>query len=397
MKKILFMGGGVLQSQAILRAKELGYYTISVDALENCSAKECADEFYCISSTDTEKVYELACKKEIDGVLSYASDVAAYSASVIAERLNLPTNPSKSVDILTNKYKFRQFMHDEGLSKQIFSEFNNYQDAYFYMLGNNYPVIIKPVDSCGSKGVIKVDCEQDLKLAFDRSKKESRSGNVIIEEYIQRKGYQIDGDGFIKDGKIVFWGVMDQHKNMNCNPFAPIGLSYPSCQNISIQNKAREKVQRVFNKLDMKFGAFNFEYFIDENDEIFIVEIGPRNGGNYIPNTLKTACGVDMITASIKACVGDDYSVEILEKHAGFATSYVVHSLIDGKYDGLNILNGMKGKVEDYLCYTNIGEEVHAFRGGRDSIGLMTISYEDFDTMNYEIENMWKYISVKTR
>ena len=111
MKKILLLGGSAQQLVAIKAAKELGYYTIVCDYLPDNPGQYEADKFYATSTTDIEAVYEIAKEEQINGILAYASDPAALPAAIVAEKLGLPTNPAKSVEILGLKYPWRKFLH----------------------------------------------------------------------------------------------------------------------------------------------------------------------------------------------------------------------------------------------------------------------------------------------
>ncbi len=396
MKKIMMLGGNIVQKSAIIKAKELGYYVISVDYLPDNPGHKYSDEYYNVSTIDKEAILELARKLEIDGILSYASDVSAPTAAYVAEQLSLPTNPYKSVQILTYKNLFRKFMRDNGLATLEGQTFQDKEEARAYFHDIPLPVMIKPIDSSGSKGVVKVTSRDDFDEAYQEAMSHSISGRIIIEHYVERKGYQISGDGFIKDGKIAVFQVMDQHKNMILNPFASIGPSCPSVQDQKYQDEARALCQTIFDKLHMRFGAFNFEYIIDENDEIFLLEIGPRNGGNLIPDTVQYSTGVDMIEASIRACMGDDYEDALKPNKLRCASSYVIHSMTTGRFKELLIHD----EIADHIIKQELdvlpGDAVHSFRDGGDTLGAMVIAFDNVEQMNEMMDRMWEYIEVVT-
>ena len=116
MKKILMLGGSMQQIPAIKQAKEKGYYTITCDYLPDNPGHKYADEFHNVSTTDKEAVLELARKLEIDGIVAYASDPAAPTAAYVAGEMGLPGNPYQSVEILTQKDLFRDFLQKNGFN-----------------------------------------------------------------------------------------------------------------------------------------------------------------------------------------------------------------------------------------------------------------------------------------
>ena len=156
------------------------------------------------------------------------------------------------------------------------------------------PVIVKPVDSSGSKGVGKIDsidhAEEKLKCAmfFSRGKR------IIVEEFVKKLGYQIAGDGLSVDGKLVFRYFANDHFNPKCvNPFVPISASFPYKQSVEVQNKIHNEIQRLLTLLDMKTTTYNFDMRIDKDYNVYLMEVAPRDGGNYIPDVIKYATGVD--------------------------------------------------------------------------------------------------------
>ena len=394
MKKIMMLGGNYVQMTATLAAKSQGYYVISVDYLPNNPAHRFADEYYNVSTIDKEAVLELAKKLNIDGIVSYASDVSAPTAAYVAESMRLPTNPYKSVHILTHKNEFRRFMQDTGFPMPKGSTFKTLNEALLFFQSLGSPVMIKPVDSSGSKGVFLCQTEQELINRWDESMQYSLEKSIIVEEFIKKKGYQIDGDIFMIDGEIVFWGICDQHHDMELAPYVPIGLSYPSTQPQHIQEKAFLQVKEILSRLKMTMGAYNVEYIVGQNDQVYILEIGPRNGGNFIPNVIKAATGYDMATLTVRQAVGDDCSHLQKWKLEKPVSSYNIHSHKDGVFDGLDISKELEGHIIDTLMYEEQGVQVKKFHNSCDSLGICLITYNNVNELCEKIDNMNNYIKV---
>lgn len=396
-KKIMLLGGNYFQMTATLAAKKLGYYVISVDYLPDNPAHRYADEYHNVSTIDKEAVLALAKELQIDGIVSYASDVSAPTAAYVAEQMGLPTNPYESVMILTHKDLFRKFMKEHGFPMPQGRGFTDREKAREFLKCLKRPVMIKPIDSSGSKGVVKIYEDREFDAAWEEAMSYSIEKHVIVEEFIQKQGYQIDGDGFIVDGKIRFFGVMDQHNDLSCAPHTPIGLSTPSIQPYEIQQKAREQIQRIFDLLHMKMGAFNFEYIVNEAGEVYILEIGPRNGGNLIPDTLKIACGVDLAEYTIRIALGEDCSGLCDCPSHTCASSYIIHSTESGTYEELEISEALPGKILRQAVFAKPGEAVKRFRNSGMGIGAMILSFSDVKEMCDCIDHMNSYLHVKLR
>lgn len=174
MKKILLLGGSKQQIPAVECAKRRGYYTILCDYLSDNPGQRVADKFYLESTTDKETILKIAQKEKIDGIVAYASDPAAPTAAYVAEKLGLPTNPYETVRILANKNLFRKFLKNNGFSCPNMEEANSYDELIEKIENLKFPVIIKPVDSSGSKGITKLINKENLNFYYEKALKFSR-------------------------------------------------------------------------------------------------------------------------------------------------------------------------------------------------------------------------------
>lgn len=393
MKKVLILGASYLQTFVINCAKDMGYYTIATDGNENSEGFKCADKYYVCSTTDIEKTLEIAEKEKIDGILTYASDVAAPTAAYVAEKLGLPTNPFESVKIMTDKSLTRKFMQANGFNTPRYSEAESLNAAKQAAEEIGFPVICKPVDSSGSKGVSKVESIDGLSAAFMLATENSRSKRVVIEEFIQKKGHQIDADCFMCDGKLLHFLPMDQH-NDRIAPFSPIGISAPSVQSKEKSELAFSEVERFLTLLNMKYGTFNVEYIFDRNDKLYILEIGPRAGGNLIPDVILESAGIDLRKYTVKASMGLDCSDFKSESHKRCVSSYIIHSQTDGVFGGVEYDGRIKVLMEKF--FTEKGDRVHKFGGAGDVIGFSLLEFNNINEMNEIMDDVGKYIEVLT-
>lgn len=194
------------------------------DYLTDNPGQYVADKFYLVSTTDKEAVLAVAQNEGIDGVLAYASDPAAPTAAFVAEKLGLPTNPYESVDILCNKDKFREFLSQNGFDCPTAKSYVNPDAAISDKDTFDYPIIMKPVDSSGSKGVMILQSPEKFEDAVEFAFSFSRSKKIIAETYIVHKHkYTIGGDIFVDNGKVIIWGLMNCFREHSPNPLVPGG------------------------------------------------------------------------------------------------------------------------------------------------------------------------------
>ena len=149
------------------------------------------------------------------------------------------------------------------------------------------PVFIKPIDSSGSKGVTKVKTYGQINNAIKTALKFSKKKKIIVEKPIIRKGNQIAGDGFVINGKLVFrcWG--DENFNENLNGIITIGPSFPSKHSEKKFQLVHKETQKLLKLVGIKNGALNFDFIFDDNDNLYFLEIAPRNGGGLLPELIK--------------------------------------------------------------------------------------------------------------
>lgn len=394
-KRIMLLGGNYTQLTCTLAAKAEGYYVISVDYLPDNPAHKYADEYHNVSTIDKEKVLELAKELKIDGIVSYASDVSAPTAAYVSEALGLPTNPYESVMIMTHKDLFRAFLKENGFPMPDGAAFSEYEEALEFFRTVKKPVMVKPIDSSGSKGVNKVFTEEEFKSAWEEAISYSISKNVIVERFIQRVGYQIDGDAFVVDGELRFWGICDQHHDITCTDYAPDGHSFPPTQDLKTQARAKELISRLLKLLGMHMGAYNIEYIVGDDGEVYIMEIGPRNGGNMITDAIYASTGINLAKYTVRQAVGDDVSDLYQAEPVKCASSYIIHALKDGIFKGIVIDPEIEKNIVDLRIYDKPGDKVQAFKNAGCSVGACVITFDNEKEMCEKIDNMNDYITVE--
>ena len=396
MKKILMLGGAMQQIPAIKAAKDRGLYTVTCDFLPENPGHKYADAYYNVSTTDKEAVLELARKLEIDGIVAYASDPAAPTAAYVAQEMGLPGNPYESVRILTEKDLFRDFLKKNGFHTPKAHGYTEFDAAYADIDHFKFPVMVKPVDSSGSKGVVKVMSKEDLRSAFDEAMSYSRGKRVIIEEFIQKKGYQISGDGFSVDGKLVFTSYGNElYSGKGTREYVALGEFWPLLLSDALKNKVDAELQKLISALNMRTCAFNIEVILDENDDVYVLELGPRNGGSYIPQLIKYATGVDMIDYTLRGALGEDCSDLNMAPTKGCFSNYMIYSTCSGKFKGIWFDRMFREKnLLDVYCTYSEGDEVHAYQNTSHSLGTILFRADSVEEMIALTDNMEKNYKV---
>lgn len=395
-KKILLLGGSTQQIPAIEYANAIGYYTILCDYLIDNPGQNYSDKFYCVSTIDKEAILDIARIEMVDGIVAYASDPAAPTAAYVAEKLGLPTNPYESVEILTNKDKFREFLEKNNFKTPKAKGYDSIEEARKEISNFKLPVIIKPVDSSGSKGVTKLGDFNNLENQINNALSYSISKRFIIEEFVEKHGYQVAGDGFLIDGKLVFRCFGNDHfNNSGLNQFVPISASFPYNMPNRVQEKIHNEIQRLLSLLNMKLGAYNFDIRIDKEENVYLMEVGPRNGGNFIPQVIRYATEIDMIEYTIKSAMGEKCDDIKMKDTNGFWSYYAIHSLKEGILKEIKIDEKVKKDniVETHLNY-EVNDHIPAFVGANGCIGILIMRFNTMKEMLDMMDNSEKWINL---
>ena len=401
MKKILLLGGSAQQVIAIESAKRLGYYTVLCDFLKDNPGQYVADKFYLVSTTDKDTVLDVARKERVEGVLAYASDPAAPTAAYVSEKMGLPGNPYKSVELLCNKDKFRAFLKEHDFCTPKAKGYSNVKDALIDIQNGffKYPIIVKPIDSSGSKGVSRIDSFEQAEALLKYAMSYSRGHRIILEEFVEKYGYQIAGDGLSVDGKLVFRYFANDHFDSRCkNPFVPVAASFPYNMPDSVQDKIHETIQRLLTLLKMRTSTYNFDMRIDKDLNVYLMEVAPRDGGNYIPQAIRYATGIDLVECSVKAAVGEKIDIPTQIQPKGYWAYYAVHSLKDGILKQVRINPEIEKEyvIENHLI-VHPGDKIHSFIGANSTLGILLMKFDSLEQMLQMIENADEWIQIEYR
>lgn len=401
MKKILLLGGSLQQIEAIQTAKRQGLYTVLCDYLEDNPGQYYADRFYPVSTTDREAVLEVARKEKADYIIAYASDPAAPTAAYVAEQMHMPGNPFRSVEILCDKEKFRDFQRKNGFFAPEGSAYSDVKEALRDIENGRFifPIIAKPVDSSGSKGVGKIEKVSDAEAKLANALLFSRKGRIIVEEMVDTCGRQIVGDGLSVNGKLVFSYFADHHFDEKCeNPFVPVSGSFPCSLSGEMLGRVNGEIQRLLTMLDMRTSAYNFEVRTDSNQNIFLMETAPRNGGNFIPEVIKYSCGLDLIECCVRGAMGEEITIESCIEPKGFYAYYVIHSTRDGILDRVEIDPEVRKRhiIQEHIV-TGPGENVYAFTGANRVIETLLMKFENMGQMQHMMEHSEEWVHVMLR
>ena len=393
-KRILFLGATQFQIPPIKYAKAQGHYVVTCDYLPDNPGHKFGDEYHNVSTTDKEAVLQLAEKLQIDGIVAYASDPAAPTQAYVGNKLGLPSNPYESVEILARKDLFRDFLGKHNFLVPKSNSFYELDKARAWLDELSLPAIVKPVDSSGSKGVSKISSASELEESFNYALQFSREKKVVVEEFFVREGYQVAGDGFVVDGKLAFRCWANEHFDKLCKNYVPIGESFPSVMGDFTQHQAHTETQRLLDLLNMCNGALNFDFHYNADGDFSFLELGPRNGGNLIPEVIKYATGVDLIKYTVDSALGLDCSDLKMKETDGFYSSYILHAIESGTVKEVWYSDEIRNNIIEETVFIKPGDQVNMFSGSNHTLGTMIMRFNSSEEMLDKMDNMENYLRV---
>ena len=392
----MLLGGIRYLLPVIKAAHEQGYYVITADYLPNNIAHKYSDEYVNVSIIDKEAVLKVAQEKQIDGIMSFGVDPGVVSASYVQEKMGLPSfGPYESVCILQNKDRFRAFLAEHGFNGPKAKGYESVIDALADKDTLDYPVIVKPTDSAGSKGVTRVDKPEQLEAAISYAFNKSLSGHIIIEEFIEKRGCSSDTDSFSVEGKLKFVSFNAQYFDAKAvNPYTPAAYTWPSTFTKEQEDYLTSEIQRLITLLGMKTNIYNIETRIGTNGKPYIMELTPRGGGNRLCEMLHYATGVDMITAMTRYIVGDSVPEIEQKPYKGHWAEVILHADKTGVFDYLEISKDLPAKIVEEDLWVKKGDKINGFEGANDAIGTLVLRFEREGEMVKAIDDISSWLNV---
>ena len=393
----MLLGGIRYLLPVINAAHEQGYYVITADYLPNNIAHKYSDEYVNVSIVDKEAVLKVTEEKKIDGIMSFGVDPGVVSAAYVAEKMGLHFQCSyKAACVLQEKSLFRSFLSEHGFNSPKAKGYDSIDEAVKGADYFTWPVIVKPVDSAGSKGVTRVDKKEDLKPSIEKALDSSISKRFIIEEYLDIVGYQSSADVFVVDGQLVHTAFSDQLFDRNAaNPFTPAIEIWPSSMPHGAQKELTEELQRLITLLDIRSGLFNVESRLCSNGKTYLMEVSPRGGGNRIAELQSVATGQDLIGNEVRQVMGEQVEGLSSPVYDGVWCNYILHSNKEGIFKSIEIEPHFKDTyVKDEGYSVEKGDKVKPFTGANTSLGTLFLRTNTRQEMDELLSHIDDHVSI---
>lgn len=389
-KKAIVLGGTVPHIELIRQLKERGYYTILVDYLPNPPAKQYADEHIQESTLDSETVYEIAVKNNVDLVIATCIDHANRTACEVLERMGKHYPYSSQI---------AKFVTDKSLMKQVLKG-NNLPTTDYLILNSSdaevnllYPVVVKPVDSNGSRGIRKIDSPCDLKTALYEAISASKTGTAVVEEFAE--GVEVSIYAYILHG-VAHIILSNERKVMydeETGKMPGFAMVYPSKEVSRLEPQLCDLCTNVAAAFHLDNTPLLIQAKIS-GDEIKIIEIMPRIGGGQSYWNIKRLTGFDMISAAIDSFLGIEPSLEYHRPNTITVTNNVyTETAVFGWIEGGDTI--IRDHIADeYKELRNRGDEIEGNLSTGNRVCTFIVSGHTWDEAFEKIEKAFHTIKV---
>ncbi|OIJ11289.1 lactate dehydrogenase [Anaerobacillus alkalilacustris] len=363
----MIIGAGILQVPAIIKAKEMGLKVIAVDMDPKAPGFKLSDESIQLSTIDIEGLLKKALELKPDAVMTLASDMPMRTVAAIGEKCGLKTISSQTALNATDKGEMRKKLKEMNIPIPKFHITSSIEQYSKLIRKFNGKFIVKPADNSGSRGIFLVDDVSHSTEAFYHAKEHSRSGDILIEEYMT--GPEVSVESLTIDGVTHVIAITDK-LTTGAPHFIEMGHSVPSQLPSYIQKEIIELAINAVKAIGIVVGPSHTEIIVT-SDGPKIVELGARLGGDNITTHLvPLATGIDMVEGSIRLALGE--TIEIYRKQKnGSAIRYL--NSPKGILDSVSFLEKAKSisGVEDIVITKEIRSKITDLNSSNARVGYV--------------------------
>lgn len=389
-KKLLFAGGGYADIPLILSAKKLGYYVITSGNRPDELGHKYSDEYKMADFSDCEAILNLAKNLKVSSICACCNDFSALSAAYAAEKLGLPGHdPYRIAQIIHYKDLYRQFALEHGIEAPRAIRFTNKKEALAEMKSLSFPIIIKPVDLTGGKGMSTINKMEEAETAIEKALAISRMKRAVAEEFISgsRHGFSV----FLVDGRVVFFFSDNEHYFLN--PYMVSAASSPGIVSSDVKKKLCFESEKIASLLSLKTGIFHIQYIL-KGVEPIIIEICRRAPGDLYIKLVEYATGVDYSSWIVKSSAGIDCKGLTQSEPEGFYTRHCVMSAMAGKIKDIIFDKSIETQIIDKFMWWKKGDQISDVMTSK--FGIVFLKFQSQDEMMEKTERMQELIRVVT-
>jgi len=376
MKTLLILGAGKEQVAAIAAAKAKGIRTVALDFNPKADGRTMADEFHLVSTRDRDAILNFLAgyKSRIDGVMTIASDIP-HMVSTAAERLGVRHIPLLVAELCVHKLHMKEKLREAGVNIPQFARISTLDDLEAFTAKAGFPIVIKPVDNSGARGVQRLTEGMDIAQAFDYSRGFAYSGEVIAEKFVT--GLQISTEGLIHDEVFHCTGFADRNyaRLDDAVPFmVEDGGDIPTVLNPAQKKLVEAEFEKAARALGIDWGPAKGDMIFGDDGKPYVIEIAARlSGGNFCYDKVPWSTGVDIVDILVDMAVGNDVDPARFVPTRDLATSQRYFFPAPGTIRGIDGLTAVQAMphIRKVDVWARPGETVAALENHPSRVGYV--------------------------
>lgn len=389
MKKLMILGAGIYQVPLILQAKKMGLHTIVVSIDGDYPGFALADQVYKLNTRDYEAVLEAAQKEEIAGICTSGTDVAVRTIGYVCQNMGLSGISQQAAEIVTDKRLMKETFWENGVSTAEFRVAHSLEEAERAAEELGFPIVLKVVDSSGSRGVLRVDRLGQLSSSYEEVRNYTQKPYILVEKCIE--AVEIGVDGFVHNGKLELILPHDKFVYKADGATVPVGHHFPFRGSLALLIELQTQMEKAVQAAGLDNCPVNADVFIKE-DKVWIIEMGGRSGATCIPELISMHCGFNYYEKMIQAALGEKVNFFVKEEHPCMAK--LIFSKMDGEITQIDT------EVQEQLLEQGVmaqvdykpGAKVCRMHNGTDRIGHVIVPTDDEDILEEVAKTLRKSI-----
>ncbi|MGS0691448.1 ATP-grasp domain-containing protein [Shewanella sp. 30m-9] len=402
-KTVLLLGGSRDQLFLIKTANKMGLYTVVVDGNPASAGFDIADDYSVVSTMDLDALKAFvdeyqSQQRKIDAVCVMGSDISQYVAQ-LAAYINVPHIPIEAATIATNKLKMKQCFEHHGVAIPWFSLLASAKHLADIVAQRGLPLIIKPLDRSGARGVFLLTEASDLNALYNTAKAESFCGEVMVEEYLA--GPQISTETIMYQGRAYTPGYVDRNYEM-LSRFAPNIIENGGWQPSLIQGEQRQKVETLVEQAALALGVTDG---VIKGDIVYtesgpkVIEVATRlSGGDFSESLVPLGLGINYVEAALKIALGEQPELEKLTPVIDTAVANRYFFPAPGKVISISGIETVRAKdfVKKLDIWYQVGDIVPETTSHASRFGVFIVTADNRQQLEQRVKWVYDTLNIET-
>lgn len=391
MKKLLILNGSHSDVPLIKAGKKLGYYVITSGNRPDLLGHKYADEYVNCDFSKPELVYETFKDFGLDAVCACSNDFGAISVAYLAEKLGLPGHDTyENALILHHKDKFKVFSKKNQIHTPIAEGFSTIDDAKNFEVNCTYPMIVKPIDLTGGKGVTRVENKDEYNKAVNYAFSMSPSKRIVVEPFIE--GTHHSFSTFLVNKKVVAYYSDNEYELFN--PFLVSTSAGPATDVDKVKDILISDAEKIADLLDLVDGVFHYQYILSTSGEPYILEITRRNSGDQYCVPVEHSTGIPWAEWIVRAeCGMSCESFPVGSKQRIWGGRHCLQADKEGIIKEICISDEIKDNIYASFMWGGVGTSIN--NKLVDKVGILFLEYKSQEEMIDKTNRIKELVKVK--